>query len=122
MRLGNRDGAMLKESARRTRTRAGTPMRRRRGRSGWRASCGQELCTKARDGAAGRGPARVWGGVTSDLVRQADIDGGLKPGVTTEAADRIAALEQENRELRRANEILKRASAFFAAELDRPQK
>ena len=55
-------------------------------------------------------------------VKQADIDGGVKPGTTTEEAERIKALEQENRELRRANEILRRASAFFAAELDRPQK
>lgn len=53
-------------------------------------------------------------------VKQADIDDGAKPGVTTAEAERIKALEQENRELRRANEILKRASAFFAAELDRP--
>lgn len=55
-------------------------------------------------------------------VRQAEIDSGSQPGVTTAEAERIKALEQENRELRRANEILKRASAFFAAELDRPQK
>ena len=55
-------------------------------------------------------------------VRQADIDEGVSSGTTTAEADRIKALEQENRELRRANEILKRASAFFAAELDRPQK
>jgi len=55
-------------------------------------------------------------------VRQADIDDGVTAGTTTAEADRIKALEQENRELRRANEILKRASAFFAAELDRPQK
>ena len=55
-------------------------------------------------------------------VKQADIDDGAKPGVTTAEAERIKALEQENRELRRANEILKRASAFFAAELDRPSK
>jgi transposase-like protein len=55
-------------------------------------------------------------------VAQADIDGGDKPGVTTAEAERVKALEQENRELRRANEILKRASAFFAAELDRPSK
>ena len=55
-------------------------------------------------------------------VRQADIDDGLAAGTTSEEAARIKALEQENRELRRANEILKRASAFFAAELDRPQK
>lgn len=55
-------------------------------------------------------------------VKQADIDDGVEPGVTTAEAQRIKDLEQENRELRRANEILKRASAFFAAELDRPLK
>ena len=55
-------------------------------------------------------------------VRQADIDDGVTAGTTTAEADRIKALEQENRELRRANAILKSASAFFAAELDRPQK
>lgn len=53
-------------------------------------------------------------------VRQAEVDAGVAPGVTTGEAARISELEQENRELRRANEILKRASAFFAAELDRP--
>ena len=55
-------------------------------------------------------------------MRQADIDDGVTAGTTTVEAGRIKALEQENRELRRANEILRRASAFFAAELDRPQK
>lgn len=55
-------------------------------------------------------------------VRQADVDDGATPGVTSEQAARIKSLEQENRELKRANEILRRASAFFAAELDRPQK
>ena len=53
-------------------------------------------------------------------VRRAEIDDGLRPGTTTVDADRIAELERENRELRRANHILKTASAFFAAELDRP--
>ena len=47
---------------------------------------------------------------------------GVTPGTTTAEATRVKALEQENRELRRANEILKSASAFFAAELDRPQR
>src|SRR5215471_6835381 len=51
-------------------------------------------------------------------VKQAEIDGGQRAGVTTEERRRIAELERENRELRRANEILKSASAFFAAELD----
>jgi transposase-like protein len=55
-------------------------------------------------------------------VNQADIDDGDKPGMSTADAERLKALEQENRELRRANAILKSASAFFAAELDRPQK
>ena len=55
-------------------------------------------------------------------VKQAEIDAGVKPGVSTAEADRVRQLEQENRELRRANEILRRASAFFAAELDRPSK
>jgi transposase len=51
-------------------------------------------------------------------VKQAEIDGGQRPGVSSEERQRIAELERENRELRRANEILKSASAFFAAELD----
>ncbi len=56
-------------------------------------------------------------------VTQAEIDDGVRPGTTTEEARRIAELERENRELRRANEILKTASAFFAqAELDRRLK
>jgi transposase len=54
-------------------------------------------------------------------VERADIDAGRRPGVTTEDKERIAELEKENRELRRANAILKSASAFFAAELDRPK-
>jgi len=53
-------------------------------------------------------------------VRQAEVDGGVRPGTTTEDATRIAALEREVRELRRANEILRTSAAFFAAaELDR---
>src|SRR5215210_7447144 len=52
-------------------------------------------------------------------VRQAEVDGGRRPGTTTEDRARIAALEKENRELRRANEILKSAAVFFGAELDR---
>jgi len=55
-------------------------------------------------------------------VRQADVDDGVAAGTTTDDAERIKALEQEVKELRRANAILKSASAFFAAELDRPQK
>jgi len=55
-------------------------------------------------------------------VKQADIDDGRAPGVSTSEARRIKELEQENRELRRANEILKRAASFFGAELDRQHK
>jgi transposase len=53
-------------------------------------------------------------------VRRAEVDDGVRPGTTTADAERITRLEQEVRELRRANHILKTASAFFAAELDRP--
>ena len=56
-------------------------------------------------------------------VRQAEVDQGKRTGVTTTDAERIVQLERENRELRKANEILKVASAFFAqAELDRRTK
>ena len=55
-------------------------------------------------------------------VGQADIDDGIKAGTTSVDASRIKDLEQENRELKRANEILRRASAFFGAELDRQHK
>ncbi|MFY9264542.1 MAG: transposase [Solirubrobacterales bacterium] len=51
-------------------------------------------------------------------VRQAERDNGIRPGPTTGELERIKELERENRELRRANEILKAASAFFARELD----
>jgi transposase len=51
-------------------------------------------------------------------IRQDEIDGGHRPGTTTGDKQRIAELERENRELRRANEILKAASAYFARELD----
>lgn len=55
-------------------------------------------------------------------VRQAEIDGGTRPGVTSVEAERIKVLEQECRELRRANDILKAAASFFGAELDRQSK
>ena len=56
-------------------------------------------------------------------VRQAEVDGGVRPGTTTDDAARLAELERDNRELRRANEILKTSAAFFAAaDLDRKIK
>ena len=55
-------------------------------------------------------------------ANQADIDDGEKPGVSTDEAARLRELEQEVRELRRANEILKRAATSFGAELDRQHK
>lgn len=55
-------------------------------------------------------------------VKQADIDEGRVPGVTSTDSARVRELEQEVRELGRANEILKRAASFFGAELDRQHK
>jgi transposase len=54
---------------------------------------------------------RIW-------VRRAQVDGGERAGLTSEERERLRQLERENRELRRANEILKSASVFFATELD----
>ena len=68
-------------------------------------------------GQLGFGPESV-----RSWVRQGDIDAGDAPGTTTADAARLSDLEAENRELRRANAILKSASAFFAAEFDRPSK
>ena len=58
---------------------------------------------------------RGWG-------RRAEVDDGQRPGLTTDELARMKELERENRELRRANDILKAASAFFGAELDRQSK
>ena len=56
----------------------------------------------------------------NEWVKRVDVDTGRKPGLTTDMAARMKALERENRELRQANEILRKASAYFAqAELDR---
>lgn len=72
--------------------------------------------------------ARVGGqlGINPETLRnwvtQAEIDGGSRPGTTTSDAQRLGELERENKELRRANAILRSASAFFAAELDRPAR
>jgi transposase len=56
-------------------------------------------------------------------VRQAEVEHGERAGMTSSERERLKALERENRELKRANEILRKASAFFAqAELDRRRK
>jgi transposase-like protein len=58
-----------------------------------------------------------------EWVKKAEVNSGKRAGVPTELADRLKTLERENRELRQANEILRKASAYFAqAELDRPFK
>jgi transposase len=54
--------------------------------------------------------------------RQVQVDAGKRPGVSTEEAAELKRLKRENAELKRANVILRSASAFFAAELDRPQR
>jgi transposase len=55
-------------------------------------------------------------------VRRAEVDAGQRPGVASQDSAEMRRLRAENRELRRANEILKAAAGFFAAELDRPQR
>jgi transposase len=55
-------------------------------------------------------------------VRRAQVDAGERAGMSTEESEQIKALKRENAELRRANEILKSAASFFAAELDRPHR
>ncbi len=59
----------------------------------------------------------------NEWVKKAEVDDGSRPGVPSDVAEKMKALERENRELRQANEILRKASAYFAmAELDRPLK
>lgn len=74
--------------------------------SQWKA-----ICAIAEQLGVHKESLRVW-------VRAAETDAGTRPGVTSEERERIKQLERENRELRRANEILKEASIFFATELD----
>jgi transposase len=120
--LGNEDAGMPKEQS------PGKPTTRRyspeekaaavRMVRALRAELGTEQGTVqrvARQLGYGVESVRMW-------VRQADIDEGLAPGVSTAESARVKELEQENRELKRANEILKRAASFFGAELDRQHK
>ena len=69
------------------------------------------MLSQPRDPAEALQSLRSW-------VKQAEIDSGLRPGLTADERQCLTELERENRELRRANEILKSASAFFARELD----
>jgi transposase len=88
------------------------------------------LAVEARKDPASRSGAlsRIGGqlGINPETLRnwvnQAEIDEGSRPGTSTGDAEKIAQLERDNRELRRANGILRSASAFFAAELDRPSR
>jgi transposase len=74
--------------------------------SQWKA-----ICSIADKSDLNRETLRQW-------VRQRERDAGRRPGLTTDERKRLADLERENKELKRANEILKAASAFFARELD----
>src|ERR1700712_1515407 len=120
--LGNEDGAMPKEQS------PGKPTTRRYTREekasavrmvrALREELGSDHGTVqrvARQLGYGIESVRSW-------VRQADIDDGHAPGVSTSESARVKDLEQEIRELKRANEILKRAASFFGAELDRQHK
>ena len=81
--------------------------------------------TGEKSGSVGRVARQLGIGVESLRlwVSQAEVDGGQRPGTTTADASRIRELEQEVRELRRANEILRSAAVFFAGELDpRPRR
>lgn len=123
--LGNEDGVMPKEqSPGKPTTRRYTPeekasaVRMVRMVRALRAELGAEQGTVqrvARRLGYGVESVRMW-------VRQADIDEGLASGISTAESARVKELEQENRELKRANEILKRAASFFGAELDRQHK
>jgi len=78
--------------------------------------------TGTRDGVVGRIARQLGIGDQSlrNWVAQAEIEGGKRAGLSTEERAELNRLKKENKELRRSNEILKSASAFFAAELDRP--
>ena len=91
-------------------------------RCGWSGRCVPSWAPSTARSSASRRSSGYGTESVRSWVRQADIDEGHVPGVSTSDAARMKALEQENRELKRANEILKRAASFFGAELDRQHK
>ncbi len=117
--LGNEDGVMPKELAN------GKPTTRRYSSEEKAAAVRMVRTLRAElgvtQGTVQRVATQLGYGVESvrTWVRQADVDDGVAPGVSSAEAQRVRELEQENRELRRANEVLKRAASFFGAELDR---
>jgi transposase len=120
--LGNEDGVMPKEQS------SGKPTARRYSPEEKAAAVRMVRTLRAElgteHGTVQRVARQLGYGVESvrSWVRQADIDDGYATGVSTIEAQRIKDLEQENRELKRANEILKRAASFFGVELDRQHK
>ena len=93
-----------------------------RGRCGWSPRSAVSTSRSGRRSARWRGCLGVGCAETvRKWVRQVQVDAGARPGITTEESAELKRLRQENAELRRANAILNTASAFFAAELDRPQ-
>jgi transposase-like protein len=120
--LGNEDGVMRKEQS------PGKPTTRRYSPEEKAAAVRMVRALRAElgtdHGTVQRVARQLGYGIESvrSWVRQADIDDGHTPGVSTSESQRVKDLEQENRELKRANEILKRAASFFGAELDRQHK
>src|ERR1700741_2173609 len=120
--LGNEDAGMPKEQS------PGKPTARRYSPEEKAAAVRMVRALRAElgteQGTVSRVARQLGYGVESvrSWVRQADIDAGYTTGVSTAESARIKGLEQENRELKRANEILKRAASFFGAELDRQHK
>ena len=87
-------------------------MRSGRGQFGWRGSAGAITLRNGRVSIAAK--IGCSGETLRNWVRRAERDAGVRPGATTDERERIKALERENRELRQANEILRKAAAYFA--------
>jgi transposase len=120
--LDNKDGAMSSERS------VGKPTTRRYSMEEKQAAVRMVGSLRAETGTTAGTVRRVAEqlgyGVESvrSWVKQSEVDDGVRPGVSTVEAERVKDLEQEVRELRRANEILRRAATFFGAELDRQQR